>query len=206
MNFEEMIKSLYPDLNNQMSSRQYELSEKIIKLKLKNNYTQSQMAKLMEVNFVKYIQMEMSETNVSIEEYEQALNIFEENNALAEQLLSNTEEVVRYPNYIFQDEETTLQDNVENDYLNVYPNSNYSTTYNLVEDIYPIDYNEMLVSLNWYEKVSKHTSPIYSKVFESKLNITNHMNHTSIKSFGNLINFKDVEADSVETELLVVNV
>lgn len=206
MNFEEMVKNLYPDIDEKMSSKQYELSERIIRLKVKNNYSQSQMAKLMEVNFTKYVRMEMAETSISIEEYELALSNFEENSALNHQLLSNNVEIVKYPNYVFQDEEISLQDNKEKVYSNIYPIANYSSTYKLVEDIYPIDYEDILINLDWYEKVSRRTSPIYSKVIESKLNVTKHMNHTNIRSYDSLVNFKDVEISLEETELLAVNV
>lgn len=68
-----MLADLHPELKKKYDSKQYLLAQKIIGRKLALKINQSKMASLMALSYEKYLEMESGSVDISVEDYEMAL-------------------------------------------------------------------------------------------------------------------------------------
>lgn len=68
-----MLADFHPELKKKYDSKQYLLAQKIIGRKLALKINQSKMASLMALSYEKYLEMESGSVDISVEDYEMAL-------------------------------------------------------------------------------------------------------------------------------------
>lgn len=101
MSFEELVRNLYPEIDEKLKSPQFDLSEKILTIKIENDLTQVEMAYYMELSLQKYLQLELVDLKISPTEYEEAICNFENNFKKISRTEIDAEAIFNYPNFSF---------------------------------------------------------------------------------------------------------
>ena len=74
----DIISSEHPELKKKYNSKQYFLSEELMRLKLKNKLSQLEMASFLGISLDKYLSIEAGSLEISVEEYESLLKTLED--------------------------------------------------------------------------------------------------------------------------------